>query len=159
MYSSSDFSPWSAYLRQQSNDASLLFNDEGMLSLLVDKHKVDCQILGDSMILSARIGNTPTGTAERHACLCRVLTLTNRHARNRSEFPMLTGQRTLQLRTWMNTNLDYDAFCAQFHRFMEALDAWRDALSPKADSAIRMPTQIDDRPFGRLSPTNSTGIL
>jgi hypothetical protein len=155
----SDFSPWSAYLREHCNDPSLIFDAEGALSLLVDRHKVDCRIVADSMILSARICAIPVGAVERRAHLCRVLTLSNRHARNRREFPVLSGTRTLQLYAWINASIDYEAFSMHFNRFMEALDAWREAVLPAGGIATRTAAQIGDKPFRRPPHTPSTGFL
>ncbi|HEY4318359.1 MAG TPA: type III secretion system chaperone [Herbaspirillum sp.] len=159
MHISSDFSPWSGYLRRHGNDASLLFDEEGTLSLLVDRHKVDCRVVTGSMIVSARICDTPANNAERRMHLCRVLTLVNRHAHHRREFPVLNEQRTLQLQAWMHSNMTYEAFSLQFDQFMEALDAWREATLPSGSVITRMPEHIGDRPFRRSSHKTSAGFL
>jgi hypothetical protein len=136
-----------------------MFDNEGALSLLVDRHKVDCRIIADTMLLSARICGLPVDDAERRGWLCRVLTLTNRHARNRREFPVLSEKRTLQLHTRLNPNMDYEAFTAQFQRFMDALDAWRQAILPLGGVDLRMPPNIGDKPLRHPSHTVSTGFL
>jgi hypothetical protein len=163
MLLSNNFHPWSAHLRRHCDDASLTFDEEGRLSLLVDRHKVDCRVAADSLVLSARICNPPHAHAERQAWLCRVLTLTNRHARERREFPVLGAQRTLQLHAWLHADGDYAAFCAQFDAFMTALDVWRETVSPM-DGVVRSPIHAGDKPFRRpagtgINNSNSTGYL
>lgn len=159
MHLSNNFRPWSDYLRRQCDDVSLTFDAEGRLSLLVDRHKVDGQIAAGSLILSARICNPPTTHAERQAWLCRVLSLTNRHAGERREFPSLSSRRTLQLQVWLHAGIDYAAFSTQFDRFVTALEAWRQAVSPQAGGAIHAPAPIGGKPFSHPHYTNPTGIL
>jgi len=159
MHLSTIFAHWSAHLRRSSNDASLIFDQDGALSLLVDKHKIDCRIAPDSLILRARICGMPERDAERHAWLYRILMLNNAHAQNRNEFPILTAQRTLQLHAWIHPGADYEEFCIAFDRFMEALDAWRHALLPRTGTAAPSLPSIGGKPFTNTLSDISKGSL
>lgn len=132
MHLSHIFAHWSAHLRRRSNDSSLSFDGDGALSLLAGKQRIDCRIEATSLVLRARICNLPNhqGSADQHALLCRILRLTNTHAHQRREFPVLTRERELQLQVWINKLADYEEFCAAFDQFTDALDAWRHTLLP-----------------------------
>lgn len=148
MQLSDNFRPWSAHLRRHCDDASLTFDEDGQLSLLADRHKVDCRVVAGSLVLSARICNPPRAHAERQTWLCRVLALTNRHARERREFPVLGPHQSLQLHAWLHADGDYAVFCAQFDGFMAALEVWRESVSP-IPRAIHSAMPPGGKPFRR----------
>jgi hypothetical protein len=150
---------WSAHLRRRSNDTSLAFDQDGMLSLLVEKHRIDCRVAPEAMILRARICGMPTASSEHHPWLCRILMLTNTHAHSRREFPVLNAQGVLQLHAWINAHADYEEFCAAFDEFMEALDAWRQTLLPSASRQTPAWIRRGEKPFSNTSPEISQGTL
>ncbi|HEY4074873.1 MAG TPA: type III secretion system chaperone [Herbaspirillum sp.] len=157
MHLSTIFAHWSAHLRRRSNDASLAFDSDGTLSLLVGRHKIDLRIVPDSLVLRARICGMPGRTEEQHAWLCRILTLSNIHAHNRREFPALTAQRVLQLHTWIRPHADYEGFCIAFDHFMEALETWRHALAPANMVTPVLPA--GSLPFSHLLSDTSLSTL
>ena len=149
MHLSNIFAHWSAHLRQRGNDDSLAFDQHGMLSLLAGKQRIDCRVAPESLILRARICGMPDhqSSADQHAWLCRILTLTNTHAHSRREFPVLTKDRTLELHAWIGVRADYAAFCAAFDQYIDALDAWRHALLASADRSPPASSRPGGAPF------------
>jgi hypothetical protein len=141
-------SRWSDYLQRHGNDASLTFDADGTLSLLADRHRVDCQIAPEFLILRARICGMPADRSGRHPWLSRILMLSNAHAHNRQEFPVLTSQGTLQLHTWIDIRAGFQEFGHAFDQFLEALDAWRHALMPRAGTISQRLSRLGGTPFG-----------
>jgi hypothetical protein len=150
-------SRWSDYLRRHGDDASLTFDGDGMLSLQADKHRVDCQIAPEFLVLRARICGMPADQSGWHAWLCRILMLSNTHAHSRQEFPILTTQsasQSLQLQCWIDIRAGFQEFSHAFDQFLEALDAWRDALMPRAGLISLKLSRLGGTPFIHVNADN-----
>jgi hypothetical protein len=142
---------WSDYLRRYGNDTSLTFDADGMLSLLADKHRIDCQIAPEFLVLQARLCAMPADQSGWHAWLCRILMLSNTHAHSRQEFPVLTARSALQLHCWIDIRAGFQEFGHAFDRFLQALDAWREALTPRAGLISLKLSRLGGAPFGNSS--------
>jgi hypothetical protein len=155
------FSLCSDYLRRygnDANDASLTFDNDGTLSLSAGKHRIDCRIAPEFLILRARICGMPDDRTDRHAWLCRILSLTNAHALNRQEFPILTAQAALHLQRWIDMRAGYEEFCHAFDQFLEALDAWREALTPQSGRTSLTLSRLGGAPFGAADNQAGSGF-
>lgn len=140
---------WQDHLRRCSGDATLMFEDNGSLTLLAARHRIYFCIVGGGLTVSARICNWPghQSPADQQAWLQRILTLTRSYAGQRQEIAGLIAGDTLQLSVWIPDFADYAAFCLAYDRYIDALAAWRHFLLPITSDAVAIMPQATDPRF------------